>query len=302
MASSKRRNRKKNHGRLGATGSRDPRILAAPKMRLKPLFKVFRQVTDAADRAVLSRPLDFDDMLARFDAEILVRGINSVKAARLLMEHGHWEHAVGTARQLFELLINMEHLAGMEDREKGVLLYLRFGVLQLTLEQRRNLLYARETGRTIDTDRLAALSQVLDSHFADFKGKPKHDGTETWVPSWSRKNTKTLVELSTNAMRKHQYEHLYTSWSEQAHATPSSLIDNIVRQNDEGWVDQVIKSDNEEITGASAMTLLLFLELWESLPYVEQPARDQSLEWMRQVMHLISAPDFESLPGYRRDS
>jgi hypothetical protein len=298
-----RKRKKDQRRRPGAQVSGNPQVrhVPAPKVRLKPLFKLFGDVTGAADRLVHATPVGSDDRLVRFDAEVLVRGINSMKAAGLLMEQGHWEHAVGVTRQLFELLINMEYLAAMEDREAGVLLYLRFGALQFALEQQKDYLYNQATGRPIDAQRLALLEHFLDVAFDDFKGKPKHDGTVSWVPSWSRKNAKTLAELSPSKMREHQYRYLYAAWSEQAHATPSSLIHNVFREGTEGWVDEVIESDDRKIIETGTMTLMLFLELWDALPYVPPMPKDKSREWAEQMRDILAVPDlFEELDRHRQ--
>ncbi|KND38469.1 hypothetical protein IQ63_07490 [Streptomyces acidiscabies] len=248
-------------------------------------------MTSTGDRLVLENPVSSEDRLPRFDTEVLVRGINSVKAAGLLMEQGHWEHAAGVTRQLFELLINMEYLGTLEDREAGVLLYLRFGALQFALQQQKDYLYNEATGRPIDTQRLALLEHFLDVAFDDFKGKPKHDGTVSWVPSWSKKNAKTLAELSPSKMRVSQYQYLYSTWSEQAHATPSSLIHNVFREAGDGWVDEVITSDDMKIVETSAMTLMLFLELWDALPHTPSLPRDKSLGWAEQMREVMAVPD-----------
>lgn len=292
MAQSK--TRKKDRGRRPGTqvpGNPQVRHAPSPKVRLKPLFKLFNDVTSTGDRLVREHPVSSEDRLPRFDTEVFVRGINSVKAAGLLMEQGHWEHAVGVTRQLFELLINMEYLGTLEDRQAGVLLYLRFGALQFALEQQKDTLYNQATGRPVDAQRLAMLEHFLDVAFDDFKGKPRHDGTVPWVPSWSRRNTKALAELSPSKMRVNQYQYLYAAWSEQAHATPSSLIHNVFREAGDGWVDEVIESDDKKIIETSAMTLMLFLELWDTLPYAPSMPRDKSLEWAERMKDIMAVPD-----------
>lgn len=56
-----------------------------------------------------------------------MRGVNAVKSTRLLLEHAHWESAAGPVRQLFELLINLEHIAADPDRDAAVFRYAKFG-------------------------------------------------------------------------------------------------------------------------------------------------------------------------------
>jgi hypothetical protein len=50
------------------------------------------------DHAALSQPVPAGDYLARFDRGILLRGVNALKSARLLLEAMHWEFAAGPAR------------------------------------------------------------------------------------------------------------------------------------------------------------------------------------------------------------
>lgn len=74
-----------------------------------------------------------------------------MKAVRTLLEQGHWEPAVGVTRQLFELLVNMEYLGAMENREEGALLFARFGLLQMLLAQQRKVACQQEKGHPYDT-------------------------------------------------------------------------------------------------------------------------------------------------------
>jgi hypothetical protein len=95
MATSRKR-KKDQRKHPGAQEAGNPQIqrTAGPKSRLNSFFKLMGEIAAAAEHAVLSTP-DPDDRLVRFDIEILMRGANSVKAVRVLLEQGHWEHAVG---------------------------------------------------------------------------------------------------------------------------------------------------------------------------------------------------------------
>ncbi|MGC5565326.1 DUF5677 domain-containing protein [Streptomyces sp. FR-108] len=300
MAQSRRRKPKKDRRKSGATGSRDPRVAVVPVPHLKPLYKLLSEVTATADRLILSTP-DEPDRLVRFDTEILVRAINSVKSVRLLLEGGHWEHASGIIRQLFELLVNMEYLGKQPDRLEATLLYCRFGMLQLVREQHRRCLYNRDTGRPVDKEHLAFLEKLLDESFDDFQGLPRADGSVRWVSSWSRKSTKALSDLSDDAMRPHQYEHLFTSWSEQAHAAPRSLIENIFRDAGEDWVSEAMESDTKKVIEAANLTVAMFVALWRELPHAVPLPAEQANSWMRTTMQFMAVPDFDDLPGYRTD-
>ncbi|MFF2325310.1 MULTISPECIES: DUF5677 domain-containing protein [unclassified Streptomyces] len=268
---------------------------------MKPLHKLLAEVAAAADGLVLATPVDPDDLLIRFDTEILVRAINSLKSVQALLEHGHWEHAAGITRQLFELLVNMEYLGAQPSRFEATFEYCHFGVLQFMREKHRQLLYNKETGRPVEAERLAFLEKMLDSTFDQFKGQPRADGTTRWVPSWSRKSTRVLADLSPDKMRAHQYEHLFTSWSEQAHAAPRSLIENLFHNAGEQWVEEVFESDSKKIIESASMTLMMFLSLWRVLPHAVPLSSDQVLSWTRRMMEIVAVPEFDLLPGYRND-
>ncbi|MCX4504578.1 DUF5677 domain-containing protein [Streptomyces anulatus] len=298
MASSKRKRKKKPRKASGATGSGDPRVAEGAESHLDSLFKLVFEVTETADRAMPLTP-NPSDRLVRFDMEILARAINSMKSVYLLLRSGHWEHASGITRQLFELLVNMEYLGKQPSRWDATLLYCRFGLLQMALEHHRKAMYNKETGRYVDERRVAFLEKILDGSFDDFKGKPRPDGTTRWVTSWNRKNTKEMSDLSSDRMRPKQYVNLFASWSEQAHATPGSLMDNLFRDMEEDWWERAMESDTQKIVETASMALLLFLSLWRELPHAFPLPREQANAWTRRMMEIVAAPEFDALPGYR---
>ncbi|MFE4651550.1 DUF5677 domain-containing protein [Streptomyces sp. NPDC056707] len=242
------------------------------------------------------------DEVAQFDAAILIRGANSVKSVALLMEQGHWEHATGVVRQLFELLVNMEHLNRMPDRAAATLLYCRFGVLQQIRARHRQCLYTASTGRPVNAEHLKFLEHHLAHSFGDFQGKPKSDGSPRWVSAWHKKTTRDLAELSTDKMRVHQYDQLYSVWSEQTHAAPGALMESIFREAHEGWVDAVVESDDKKIIETASMALMLFVQLWWALPNVPVLEPERVMQWMLVMMEIMAVPEFDSLPGYRLDN
>lgn len=103
-------------------------------------------------------------------------------------------------------------------------------------------------------------------------------------------------------MRRHQYEHLFTSWSEQAHAAPRSLIDNVLRDAGEGWVEEIMESDTKKVIEAANLTVAMFVALWGQLPHAVPLPAEQAKSWMRTLMQFMVVPEFDHLPGYCVDS
>jgi len=295
MATSRKRKNQQGK-RPGARVSGNPQVerVASPRARLRPFFKLMEDVTSAADRTVLTTP-DVEDVLTRFDAEIFVRGINSAKAVRALLEHGHWEHAVGVTRQLFELLVNMEHLGTLENRREATLQFTRFGLLQHLLAQQRKASYNREKGHPVDAEFAATVEQHLRGDFTDFQGKLKNDGSVNWVKSWCRKDTAALAKLSADPMRSHHYNILFRVWSEQAHAAPGALIRNMFREDNEGWVKKTVAETDQASKDTLTFTLMFFLRLWVELPHVEV-SHERVAVWLGELSVLNGGPDLPPRP------
>src|SRR6266566_2805132 len=128
--------------------------VAAPKTRLRSLFALLHDVITSADRTLLITE-NVDEPLVRFDVAMLQRGINALKAVRLLTEHGHWEFAAAATRQLYELVVNMEYLGEQPDRDEAAFRYAKFGLLQTVQAEHRTALYNEKTGRPVEEQRLA---------------------------------------------------------------------------------------------------------------------------------------------------
>lgn len=294
MAISKKRKKNPRRG-PGAreAGSPQARRTASPKGRLSPFFKLLGEIVTAAERAVQSTP-NPSDQLVRFDIEILMRGANSVKAVRTLLEQGHWEHAVGVTRQLFELLVNMEYLGAMADRRQGTLLFARFGMFQMLLAQQRRAAYEKEKGHPVDAQLIAMVEQHLANDFMDFRANTK-DGSVKWVSSWCRKNTSGLADASADPMRSHQYNILYRVWSEQAHATPGAVIADLFREAEEGWVERTIAENDRSSIDTITFTVMFFLRLWLELPHV-QVSRERVAGWLSKLSTMDGGPELPSRP------
>lgn len=278
-----RKKKNKSSRRSGAAGSRNPRPvrLGSVEKRMPSLFSFLTEVRTIADYTVASMTFT-TERLVRFDAEIFTRGINSLKSVELLIREGHWEHAVGVVRQMFELLVNMDYMNTLPDRNEAAFQYCKYGMLQYVQAARRNILYSKETGRPYDEELLRSLDGLLGTAFSEFQGKPKTDGTVRWVTSWCRKTTRDLAEASPDAMAIKQYEILYTVWSEQAHAAPGALIDNIFRTVEDGWIKRAIVADDAHILGIAHMALIFFFRLWLLLPNIEVPV-EHFARWNRYM-------------------
>ncbi|MFF4709321.1 DUF5677 domain-containing protein [Streptomyces sp. NPDC001288] len=294
MAISKERN-KNPRRRPGAQEAGNPQVrhTASPKGRLSPFFELLGEIAAAAERAIQSTPHP-SDQLVRFDIEILMRGANSVKAVRALLEQGHWEHAVGVTRQLFELLVNMEYLGTMADRRQGTLLFARFGMLQMLLAQQRRAAYERDKGHPLDAELAAMVEHHLANDFTVFRANTK-DGSVKWVSSWCRRNTSQLADASADPMRPHQYNLLYRVWSEQAHATPGALIADLFREADEGWIERTIAENDRSSIDTITFTVMFFLRLWLELPHV-QVSHERVAGWLSKLSTMNGGPDLPSRP------
>ncbi len=88
----------------------------APSTRLKPVFAICEEVTRAADKAAADAGPAHAGTQTQFERSFFFRGNNTLKAASLVAGDGYWEVAATCARQLFELVLNMEYIAQDEDR------------------------------------------------------------------------------------------------------------------------------------------------------------------------------------------
>jgi hypothetical protein len=262
--------------------SDEARRLPLPKTRLKDLFATMTAVTSAGDRALAQTPGEGDE-LVRFDAEVLTRGVNAVKSARLLLENAHWESAAGPLRQLFELQVNMEHIAAQPDREQAVFRYAKFGLLQMVRSQRKALAYEQATGRPVDQARVARLDGLLEHTFPEFR-RVTAKGRVVWDGSWCGKNIKALAEGSDNALREAQYEQLFVLWSEQVHAAPAALMGGIFPSGATGDVADIIALDDRRVAETGSMAVTLFAELWRTLPTVATLEDSILREWIAALI------------------
>lgn len=282
--------------RGAARGSIPEWAKITPDARMQPLFDAVGEVIAAAEQAV-GAMTETKDHLVRSDGYILTRGIKSLKSARLLVSAGHWEHATAVARQLFELLVNMEHFGTFATREEGQRLYNGFGLLQFFLAELRRIEFEKEKGRTADTPWELSVKDYLENHCTEFSLPPRADGAKRWRSSWSGKTTRALAESSPHPMRVTQYELLFSAWSEQTHATPGVFASDLFLQYEEeviadaiAEIDGVSTESLPPISGVArrevqtlSMAIALFMQLWEQLPNVPQPDPERSRSWLEGI-------------------
>ncbi|MFJ9195674.1 DUF5677 domain-containing protein [Streptomyces globisporus] len=264
--------------------------------RTHPISEMAGEMISAA--WVAAEPVaESTDHLINFDAHVLKRGIKGLEAARLLVGAGYWENATSVARQLFELLVNMEHLGSFADRKKACGIHNAFGLLQHFLAEARRIEFEKGRGRPADSPWETSVKDFLNNHCADFRLSPRPDGSARWRTSWSGKTTRALAEASPDPMRVAQYEMLFSTWSEQTHATPGVFAtDLFIRYEDEildealAEIDGVPPEVMREISGVGrrevqtlGMTSLLCLQLWQQLPNVRQPSPDECSRWQSAI-------------------
>lgn len=95
-------------------------------------------------------------------------------------------------------------------------------------------------------------------------------------------------------MRVHQYEQLFSTWSEEVHGAPSALIDLVFQYGTgQAWVDRAVASDDAECAQLAAMVVVLFLELIRLLPLAPAFHPRDELAWtgaLRQEAARLGAP------------
>jgi hypothetical protein len=261
--------------------------LPGPKERLGALFDLLEEIALAGEAVLVGTPNAIEPPV-RFDLSVLMRAINTLKGIRILLESSHWELASAGARQLFELLVNIEYIGSKPDREKATLRYAKFGLLQIALHELKSIEYDEKTGRTIDKVRKANVEKLLGQGFREFS-KPKG----RWTTSWSGKNTWQLSKLSKHSLRQDQYRLLFGPWSEQTHGSPGAVIPNLFdRLDDDGFDGAILKEDRASVELAS-MAVSLTIEIWQQLPNAAPLDPAQAAGWLarlRAIAESVGAP------------
>lgn len=102
----RRRNHQKRSTSRSGEATAFTSVMGPPAIEMSELLTLMVEVAASADKAVAMTSVA-DRQLGTFDVAVLVRGINALKSARLLLSEYFWEAVDGQVRQLFELVINM---------------------------------------------------------------------------------------------------------------------------------------------------------------------------------------------------
>jgi hypothetical protein len=271
----------KKKSRARRSGGAGTQVLRPPRERLRKLFRIPKDVTATIEALVEATPIPPNPDASWtffFDLGVLERGINLAKAVTLLTGEGHWEIAASANRQLFELLINMEHVTADADRSAGMKRYMRFGFLQTLLHARASLLYSEATGRTVDAGQLAEIDDLLASSFDEFRSRK---GRNQWIRSWSGKTARELADRSREHARKDQYRLLFTPWSEQTHAAPGALLGRMLQVETDP--KELIETDDMRVTEAATMAVELLVSLADTLSTMPAIPTEKRQAWLRDL-------------------
>lgn len=240
------------------------------------------EVAGAAESAVFGMAMpgtESDLILVQFDLAMLARGTNALKAVGLLCGEGHWEFAASVVRQLFELAINLEFLAEQPRRDEAIVRFVKFGMLQMLVQQQAMFEYDRKTGRAVNADAAATIEAMLKRDFSELRDAKRPGG---WKPNWSGHSARQLANRSGHKLRKDQYEILFTAWSEQTHASPGALLNSIFP----GPFDptQIVGDDDTRIAETVAIAVSLFLDLHDLLPSLPGLPLEKQQDWLKRLL------------------
>lgn len=263
-------------------GSR-PEDAPPPRIRMADLFEVLDDLIDTSETSI-SASKGSDVPGEKFEYDILARGMLGLKSARLLLEAGFWEYATPIARQLFELLVNIEHVNSFGDHAMAVRRYNNFAILQYFLSEIRRIDYEESKGSSAGVEFRTSIAGMVD-RFDEFRAQSKPDGTPRWRSSWSGKNTRTLAELSPNPARISQYELLFSAWSEQAHGSPSVFFGALWQalDDEEYYHPFFLRGTDHKIAQTLGMSIILFTQLWAELPILSKVSPKEFDSWTTPV-------------------
>lgn len=260
-----------------------------PTKTLRPLLAVLDEVCASTRKAITEAgvaPVGY----ANFDRAVLIRGLNILEAVRVLATGLHWEAASSSARQMFELLLNMEALAAMPDREAGSLRFGKYALLQKARMRLVEIDYNRSVGRPVDETKAAEIKAFLEGPGLDvFKDRVKADGTVIWAKSWTGKQPWDLAKESSNPQRTDQYSQLFVAWSDETHAAPVALMGAMMRTGGPDWADEHLNNELREMTQVLLMVIHQYLELWTLLVNVPEPDHAAWRDWFKRMNEYMLA-------------
>ncbi len=253
-------------------------MLKPARARMHPLFALIDAITATADRELRAAHIR-QESPEHFDAQLLLRGLNALKASVVLCEQSHWEIATAASRQLFELVLTAEDFERAESREVAVAAYLRFATLTMLRHALTEARYRKATGRLTDEERLTRLeSLLLSDEFEEFRIDTKKG--IRWQDSWTKRTVRQRAAESRVSIRLAQYQGLYGPWSDQLHAAPSAVLQSFIVAADGDVKKAAIQEDDRNVAETLGSAIALFLELWGRLPTVpgKDPLRDY--DWL----------------------
>lgn len=256
---------------------------------LAPLFEIVKEHTRAIDLMLGYLPRQPIRTEEHFDAVILHRGVNAMKAAFLLSEEAYWELGSAGPRQLFELVLNMEEINRAESRLDAMTKFLWYG-------------YAQNVRQRLDDAKwmegLEGASEVYDikemedflalPQFDQFKDPAKGNRPPTWHTSWCNKKVWDLAKESKDPSRIRQYKTLFTYWSGEVHASPGALRDPLNAVATPDWMAASVENDIRRVAELLIAGLLLLQQLWVVCVTLPQPTEEQIGDWNDRMTKFVS--------------
>lgn len=236
-------------------------IVASARERLPDIFVALDRCVDGVVEALqrIERPAPGPGQVA---VQMVDRGFNTLKGAKLLLEHDHWELAATHVRLLFELNLDAEGVMSAEDRNDSALRYTKFALLQEIRYQAVNLRYDIGSGRGNEetAERLGALEEKAYVWFQDIMKPRTKEGLPGWPDNWTGKSIKKRAATSAHALRKHQYNTVFFFLSAYTHAAPMAVSGADAHLG--GDIEARVAADDLHIVEVSALLVAFFAELW----------------------------------------
>jgi hypothetical protein len=219
----------------------------------------------------------------------IIRAFNTYISIKLLLRNDHWEDAAIISRSLFELLLNLEEvLKDKTTSEKQAKKYLRYNKLQESLHIISNVEYEIATGRCPKERELLLkdLKQSMDTFFQEFCNKKRVNG---WENSWCGKSVYKLALSSANSMRTHQYNIIYSYFSDLSHGSPYAAMTTWTEIK-QGEKDETTIQRHEENEKENLENVFLLSTVWlmEILLLAKSQIPTYDIKWNMDVLEQIS--------------
>ena len=250
--------------------------------RLNELFAVCEEMIAAATAALEAMDRAQPETLAHFDQVVFARAIAIVRAARSLVEVEQWETATVCARQLYELLLNLESMA-KGDRSDRYQDFLLFAMLQRFLFHLAAIGYGKAKGHSVpEGAEEHVVRSLAEPHFDRFRIK-KPGKPDMWESSWNGENVWSMAKTSSSKQRKLQYHVLYKRWSEEVHAAPSAFLRRLFPYMFAEDGEPEYAEDDRQATEVLILVMTLFIELWWTLPGAPPGDAEVAHGWVNRM-------------------